>query len=161
MMASNNSLPSLDGTLMRTAPLRTAIIWSPGDPIEKMPSPASNVRMRARAEIAARSLSLRPSNRTHLPRSRRASTSASFLEAPSICALQSKHCDQCCLPNVRANPRSDPHLRDAVLLHLYRRLGPLPKGGPAHLEPRRSVLVPHDGEEAPATKGTRRHGRRV
>ena len=29
MIASNNSLPSADGTLMRIVPLSSAIIWSP------------------------------------------------------------------------------------------------------------------------------------
>ena len=50
MIASSNSLPSADGTLMRIAPLSSAIIWSPGEPIAKMVSPAPKARMRARSD---------------------------------------------------------------------------------------------------------------
>src|SRR5262245_58264438 len=100
MMASSSSLPSLDGRLMRTVPLRTAIIWSPGAPMVKMLSPASNVLMRARAEIAERSLSLMPLKRTQFSIRRRAPIIASF-DGAEIAGI-----DPLAVP-VRTRQRSD------------------------------------------------------
>ena len=69
---------------MRTEPLRIAIIWSPGEPIAKTHSPASKVRIWARAEIADRSLWLKPLNRMQFSIRRRAPMAASFCGAAGI-----------------------------------------------------------------------------
>src|SRR5581483_7193546 len=75
MIASTISLPSGEGTLMRTLPSSTAIMLSPEAPIRKMVSPAAKLRMRARAASSLRSFGLSPRNNTHSPSMRRALSS--------------------------------------------------------------------------------------
>jgi hypothetical protein len=108
-VASTSACPWTEGALIRTWPLTTAIMWSPGDPLRKMVSPAAKlrIRIRTRAKSAFLSSGLRSRKSQHAPRSRRASSIALWSasnsnEHPTNCA-QSR--------TVRLLPHDSPHRR--------------------------------------------------